>query len=204
MQKRLPSYIALVAILFYSTTSLANPKIADHAIYPITQKGYPRLYSQWGPEGVRKINQLMPLAAEKAASSNSCDKVDIVEISQSRSSPKGNIVFFADCMNGKRFYITDRDLETSTPALSQTQKMAAISNLDATSACEKAIKRKLTYPLSFKKKHLSNSVYRAPSTGNIVVTFNFEAKNALGGVLPSPAKCVFTDQGLVEATILEN
>ena len=74
-------------ILCVASEAIGNPKIASHAVIPITQKGYPKLYASWGAAGVKRINELMPLAAEKAAASPECDKVDLVEISQTRSIP---------------------------------------------------------------------------------------------------------------------
>jgi hypothetical protein len=168
---------------------------------PITQKGYPKLYAAWGPEGVKRINELMPKAAQKAAASPECDKVDLVEISQNRSTPGKKIVFFVDCVNTKRFYIEDVELLTAAPARSQAAKMSGMSDSQATSNCESAIKAQLTNPLTFNRKMGTTSVYRAPTTGNVVVQFTFEAKNNLGAVLPSKAKCVITDRGIEEASI---
>ena len=123
----------------------------------MTEGFYPKTYAQWGGEGIRKINQLMPLAAEKVSSFSPCDKVSIVELSL-RSSPGGNIVFFVDCKNNERFYISENELTSSSPILTQTEKMRALSNFEATQACEKAIKSKLNYPLSFKKLFFINFI----------------------------------------------
>lgn len=182
----------------------ANPKIASHAVIPITQKSYPKLYAAWGASGIRKINSLMLPAAEKVAASSECDKVDLVEISQSRSTPGGKIVFFVDCANGKRFYIEDSDLKSTTAVQSQTARMSGLSDSQATQSCENAIKAQLHNPLTFSRHFGTTSVYRAPTTGHVVVQFTFEAKNNLGGVLPSKARCVLTDRGIEEASISKN
>lgn len=180
---------------------IANPKIDPYAVIPITQKSYPRLYAEWGPIGVKRINKLMPLAASKAAASPECDKVVYVGIAENRSTPGKNIVFFVDCVNQERFYIAQSDLQNSTQAQSQTGKMAAVSDTQATSTCENAVKAQLHNPLTFNRKFGTTSVYRAPTTGNVVVQFTFEAKNNLGAVLPSKARCVLTDRGVEEASI---
>lgn len=180
---------------------LANPKIAPHAVIPITQKSYPKLYDAWGTAGVKRINDFMPKAAQKAAASPECDKVDLVEISQNRSIPRKKIVFFVDCANTKRFYIEDSELGTAAPVQSQAAKMSSMSDTQAALNCESAIKAQLTNPLTFNRKMGTTSVYRAPTTGNVVVQFTFEAKNNLGALLPSKAKCVITDRGIEEASI---
>lgn len=179
---------------------IANPKIDPDAIIPVTQENYRKLYAEWGPIKAKRINKLMPLAASKAAASPECDKVALVVISQNRGTPE-NIVFFVDCMNQKRFYISQSDLQNSTQAQSQTGKMAAVSDTQATSTCENAVKAQLHNPLTFNRKFGTTSVYRAPTTGNVVVQFTFEAKNNLGAVLPSKARCVLTDRGIEEASI---
>jgi len=193
--------LLLVTSVASAAQAQANPKIASHAVIPITQKGYPKLYSAWGAAGIKKINSLMQPAAEKAARSPECDKVDLVEISQQRSTPGGKIVFFVDCANGKRFYIEDSDLKSTGAVQSQSAKTASISDIQATQSCESAIKAQLHNPLTFNRNFGTTSVYRAPTTGNVVVQFTFEAKNNLGAQLPSKARCVLTDRGLEEASV---
>lgn len=191
--------VAVIAVL--AVPALANPKIAPHAVMPITQKDYPTLYAAWGAAGVKRINDLMPMAALKAAESSECDKVDLVEISQNRSTPSKKIIFFVDCANSKRFYIEETDLSGAAAAQSQAAKMSRLSDSQATQSCESAIKAQLTNPLTFNRMFGTTSVYRAPTTANVVVQFTFDAKNNLGALLPSKARCVFTDRGIEEATI---
>lgn len=203
MNTNSPRAIA-VALAIIVAPALANPKIAPHAVMPITQKSYPKLYAAWGAAGVKRINELMPKAAQKAAASPDCDKVDLVEISQNRSTPGKKIVFFVDCVNTKRFYIEDTELTAAGPAQSQAAKMSALSDSQATQSCESAIKGQLTNPLTFNRKMGTTSVYRAPTTANVVVQFTFEAKNNLGALLPSKARCVITDSGIEEASITKS
>ncbi len=195
------SLLLAAAFTAVAAPAPANPKIAPHAVMPITQKSYPKLYAAWGATGVKHINDLMPKAAQKAAASSECDKVDLVEISQNRSTPGKKIVFFVDCANSKRFYIEDTELSSAGPAQSQAAKMSGISDSQATQSCESAIKVQLTNPLTFNRKFGTTSVYRAPTTANVVVQFTFEAKNNLGALLPRKARCVITDRGIEEASI---
>lgn len=82
-------------------------EIADSAVMPITQKSYPKTYAAWGEEGIERINALMQPAAEIVASSPGCDRLAMLALSEQRSSPPDNIVFYADCANGQRFYIIE-------------------------------------------------------------------------------------------------
>jgi hypothetical protein len=107
-------------------------------------------------------------------------------------------------VNRKRFYIEDSDLKSATAIQSQTAKMSGLADSQATQSCENAIKAQLHNPLTFNRKFGTTSVYRAPTTGNVVVQFTFEAKNNLGGVLPSEARCVLTGRGIEEASISKN
>jgi hypothetical protein len=190
-----------VALAIIGSPAPANPKIASNAVMPITQKSYPKLYAAWGAAGVKRINELMPKAAQKVAASQECDKVDLVEISQIRSAPGKKIVFFVDCANTKRFFVEDTELSAADPAQSQAAKISGLSDSQATQSCESAIKAQLTNPLTFNRKMGTTSVYRAPTTANVVVQFTFEAKNNIGALLPSKAKCVITDRGIEEASI---
>ena len=100
---------ASIAISVFSS-AVANPKIAAHAVSPITQQHYPKLYALWGKAGVRQINSLMPKAAQRAAKMPGCDKVDMVSFSSQRSVPGQRITFFVDRLNRKRFSIEGSDL----------------------------------------------------------------------------------------------
>ncbi|EMS3326296.1 hypothetical protein PJW77_001462 [Neisseria gonorrhoeae] len=68
------------------------------------KKAYPKLYKQWGEKAVNEMNGYLPRIAEHIAREDSCDAVETVDISDSRSNPKAKqMVFFVDCRNGKRF-----------------------------------------------------------------------------------------------------
>ncbi|MGM0422337.1 MAG: hypothetical protein ACQEQL_04465 [Pseudomonadota bacterium] len=176
-------------------------KISEWAISPIDAKNYPRIYNAWGAAKVKELNKLQQKAAEKAAKSPECDTVDIVALSETRSIPKQKAVFFVDCANGKRFYISDADLKESGGVVSQEKKMAAYTDAQAIEACKDNVRSQLNYPSTFNLGAFSTSVYRAPTNGNIVVNFDFEAKNGLGAELPHKARCVIDDQGINPAEI---
>lgn len=196
-----------LSIVFFiaSMGALGDGKIGPHAIMPIKQKDYPKLYSEWGPKGVKRINDLMPKAAAKAAESAECDLVELVEISIKRSIPNQKIVIFADCSNGKRFLFDEKELlaKNSKPVVSQETKMSSISDSESIDECEKGIKIKLENPAAFRRKLFTTSVYRAAGAGNITVLFKFESKSSKGLVITGQARCVISDQGF-EAVILNN
>jgi hypothetical protein len=196
--KKLLPLLFLIGQPIYSLQ--ADPKIAPNAIGTITQKSYPKTFAEWGESGVKEINELIPLAAKKAASSPECDVVKLVELSSNRSAPGKAIVFFVDCANGKRFYLGKEDLMSKTVIQSESEKMAAISDARALETCVSAIKDKLENPLSFNRDNQRTSFRRVPITGNIVVEFIFEAKNNLGAILPRKAYCAITDRS-VDASI---
>ena len=202
---RLNSFGLIAAISVALTTSvLANPKIDKYAVVPVTQQGFPKLYKEWGAKGFKKINSLMPLAAEKAAASNECDKVTMVDISTQRSKAPSKIVFFADCENGKRFYVEDSDLTSKNAVESQEAKISKITDTAAIEGCENAIKAQLNNPLTLDRKILSTEVIRGKQVGNVIVRFEFEAKNNLGSSLPHKAECVINDKGMKSAQILKS
>lgn len=179
----------------------ANPKILPGAVNKITRDQYPKTFAQWGAKGVAEINRLAPLAAEKAAASSECNAVEVVDLSSQRSTPPKDIVFFVDCANFKRFYISSKDLADPTPTMSQDMKMSRVKDSDLIKMCMNAIKGKLENPATFDPSVLSANVYRAPATGNVRVTFPFSAKNNFGAELPFNARCIINDQGLKEALI---
>ena len=191
----------LCALLALAVPAWADAPIAPGAVSPMTREDYPKTFAKWGAAGVKKINEMAPRAAAFAARSSECDRVEIVELSDARSIPGKSIVFFADCRNGKRFYVSDTDIAAGNEVVSQTAKMANMDDGEAILACEIAVKAQLQYPSSFKQKMLSSSVRRAETTGNVVVTFDFEAMNGLGMTMPQSARCVISDLGMAEATI---
>lgn len=58
-----------------------------------------------------KINKMMPLAVDKVALNPNCDEPDMIELSDNKSIVKREVVFFVDCKNKQRFYISQNDLD---------------------------------------------------------------------------------------------
>lgn len=177
-----------------------SSKIDPSAVFLIEGKGWERTRETWGDEWVKRINDAMPKAAQKVAKADECDYVEMVGLSDSRSTPRQSFSFYADCRNGRRFYVSDNDLKSEVAAVSNNAKTAAIVDAQAIAACEDAVKDQLHYPLSFDRHMLSTSVYRAPQ-GNVAVDFDFDAKNGFGAELPHHARCVIDDRGIHPAEI---
>ena len=163
--------------------------ISEYALTPYTQGQYPKLFEAFGSR-ISDIERFRRAAAEKVASSSTCDRIDVVEVSQERSS-LADLHFFLDCGNGTRFRFSESELvDTTIPALSETDKAWSESN--TRSACEDLIRNNATIPATVKiHRFMGTSTYKAPSSGNVVVTMDFDAKNAFGTQIGYQAKCYF-------------
>lgn len=93
-----------------ATAEELDGKIDSLAVASMDRKNWPRLYATWGEAAVERLNGLQPLIARKAASSPNCDRVEYVGYSESRSLPKQEAIFFVDCRNAQRLYISEKDL----------------------------------------------------------------------------------------------
>lgn len=173
----------------------ASAELSADAYEPYTRRGYEKTFAKWGQAGIKKVNEYRKKAAIAASQSAKCDKVDYAELSDNRSSPPAKIVIFVDCSNGQRFYISNEELDRQKAAVSVQSKTADIKDSDLISACESSIRHSLKFPSSFDKSWFSSNVYRAPQ-GNVVVTFDFTAKNGFGMDLLQQARCVTDDRGL--------
>ncbi|ENW29368.1 hypothetical protein PFCIP103579_3122 [Prolinoborus fasciculus] len=186
-----------------NTSEQSGPKkISQYAYNNYSIDQFPRLYAEWGEDWVKRISELEKQAVQKIANEpNTCDSIDMVALSDNRSTPKKEAVFFVDCVNGERFYVSQTDLVGTKEIKSQTQK--AISQTDAFDRCRDMVKANAKYPTSVNFKLLDSSGFTAATTGNVVVMLGFEAKNSFGAELPAKARCVFTPEGKGEISIIE-
>ncbi|MGB3810822.1 MAG: hypothetical protein WA943_12060 [Parvibaculum sp.] len=179
--------------------SVAFAAEVDPGAYePYTRDQYPKTFEKWGTAGVRKIDKVRAAAAKKAAASRECDKVEYAELSDARSTPKKRIVVFVDCTNGKRFYISDSEVAIpgDAPVQSEETKMRALPDRVAIERCETALKASLKFPSSYNAVWGGKGVYRAPTTGKVVATIDFTAKNGFGNEIPQRAQCFFSSAGM--------
>ena len=168
-------------------TSSHKAEISDYALTPYTADQYPKLFAAFGSR-INDVERLRRAAAEKAAASPTCDRVEIVELSN-RSS-LSDLNYFVDCANTTRFRFSETELSSAGPAVSESQKAWGVT--EARRACEDLIRQNATIPTSVKvHSFLGTKVYKAPATGNVVVTSDFDAKNAFGTEIGYRAKCYF-------------
>lgn len=195
--------VAVLCTLAGPHTTRAAPsstgKVSADAIFPITRADYPGVYAAWGDTGISRINALMPKAAQKAAESTDCDRVEFVGYSD-RSTPRRTVVLYVDCANKKRFLISEAEMQSKAAPVSKEAKTAGFSDARLIEACEQSVRSQLKYPLTFSRSWTSTGVYRAPG-GNVLVMFSFESKNALGATLLKKVRCAVDDQGMSPAEI---
>ena len=155
------------------------------------KKAYPKLYKKWGEKAVEEMNGYLPRIAEHVAREDSCDTVESVDISDARSNPKAKqMVFFVDCRNGKRFFVSTDDLNSGRKSTAEQDKK--IDNSAVISQCDAAIKAQLNHPGTF-DPHILDTATGVNPNGNILVTRGFTAKNGLGMQVDYRAYCVITD-----------
>lgn len=181
------------------TENSLSTKFSTDGMMLIEGDGWDEMRNDWGKTWIKRINETMPLAMQKAASSPECDFAETAGISD-RSTVRKEMIFFVDCRNGKRFFISQNDLNSNQVVVSKNAKIATIDDVTAIEACEKSVKSQLNFPLSFNRHWTATAVHRAPS-GNIAVEFIFDSKNALGAELPQKARCIIDDEGIQPAEI---
>ncbi len=171
----------------------------SHVAYEITEQGYPGTYAKWGKEWIDDINRMMPLVVERIASNPKCDAPEIADLSDNRSSLKQEAVFYVDCKNGERFYISQNELAETTKVEAESDMLSGEPS-QYIQPCREMIKMQLNYPSTFEDTFGGVSAFKGTS-GNIVVEVDFTAKNAVGAELPQSARCVFGTNGQNEAII---
>lgn len=180
----------------------SQPKLVakdySHVAYEITEKGYPGTYAKWGKEWIDDINRMMPLAVQRVASNPKCDVPETADLSDNRSSPKQEAVFYVDCRNGERFYMSQNEITDTTQIEAESEVLSGEPS-EYIKPCQEMVKAQLNYPSSF-DADIGTSAFKGTS-GNIVVEMSFTAKNALGAELPQSARCVFGTDGENEAVI---
>lgn len=149
-------------------------KGAFHLIPTEKGKGYDRTLAKYGIDGVKRINSLLPVVAEKAASSPQMDVIWSVDVSDNRST-KDELVFYADAKNGNRVYISERELSLDSVLKTETEKLEALLPLHV-EMCEKLIKSQLAHPSTYDKHFFSSGAQTDGRINRILITFS--AKNS--------------------------
>lgn len=142
----------------------------------LKKQGFPKMLKKYGVEGVKKINKLLPKAAEKAALNRTMDKIVYADVSDNRST-KEQLVFYVDAENRNRLYISESDLMSDKPALSNQEILRKLLPTHER-MCENLIKAQLTYPSTYDKSIFDSRSETQEYTNAIRIAFS--AKNAYG------------------------
>lgn len=175
-----------------SSTATSEPKvtapIADYAITPYTPSGYPKTFAKYGNR-MPELESFRRKAAEKAASNETCDRVELAEISDQGT--YSNMQFFVDCANETRFRFSESDLmDSNAAAVSEQNK--ALSASEAGRACADLIKANATHPSTVSINYFAaGSSHEELAVGNTRITVPFKAKNSFGTELEYLATCTF-------------
>ena len=180
--------------------NLPKPVAKDysHVAYEITENGFPKTYARWGKKWIDDINSMMPLAVQRVAENPTCDAPEAADLSDNRSSPQVEAVFYVDCSNGERFYVSQNELSNTTQIQAESDVLSGEPS-EYIKPCQQMVKAQLSYPSSF-NANIGTNAFKGTS-GNIVVEMSFTAKNALGAELLHAARCVFGTNGENEAVI---
>lgn len=162
-------------------------RIASYAIDKYTSKGYPKLVAKYRSR-LPEIESLRRTAAEMAIDSGKCDVVENVQLSD--QSQTKSLVFFLDCKNQSRIYLTETEIQNRHPVKTQSEK--AWRHGDAITECRAMVRARAVIPSSVDFHTFTGTDARtAPSNGNVVVSINYDASNAFGAEIGYTARCIF-------------
>ena len=182
------------------TTSKIITKAQFEQIYwKLTKKDFPKAYNAWGKSGLDKINSLAFGAAELASMSGKCDKVTDVALSDKKSTPKKKIVFYVDCKNKERFYVSESDIKNKVLPHPISEGFERIDQSSYYSACVKMIKQQANIPSTVDTSIFGRKIWQSP-TGDIIVAQSFTAKNAFGVEAKLNAECSFGNKNTITIT----
>ena len=183
--------------------ALKHPKIPESAFSPMKKESYSKTYERWGATWFNKLNHMLPQAALIAADSSRCNKVGYVGLSDQRSTPKQNAVFFVDCENGERFYVSQKDIENNRAVASVKESTSKYSDGDYIEACGNAAKRRATHPSTFSFSRVWDAAVHRTDNGRVVARVGCEAKNSFGLKIEMTATCYFDETGLTGVELRE-
>ena len=171
-------------------------RIRPYAIDEYTRSQYPSLVAQYRSR-LPEIHRLRRLAAEQSVDSNKCDYVENVQLSQ--ESRVSSLKFFIDCSNGARIYLTESEIKSG--ASIRTEAENAWDEGSAIISCRELIKREADIPSSVNFHTFTGTrASTNPSSGNVDVIIDFDAKNLFGTEIGFTARCIFPPkrQGEIE------
>lgn len=170
-----------------ASTALKDAPIRDDALSTYNKSNNPKLYKQWGADGLKRIEDAQRKAAEIVASSGRCDAVSIVGLAVDRSKPPKAPVNFVECENGLKFYLGLDDLDKAPKAESEL----AMNENTAIEICQSLVKSSAKFPSSVDFSSAGVGSDTNKTSGLVTVVAAFEAKNGVGNLVPQQAFCAF-------------
>lgn len=86
---------------------------------PLNPKYYARYYESYGEDGMKRVNDMLPVVAKMVGESKYCDKIQDIGIADISS--KDLPVIFAYCYNSEKFLISEVDLKNNYQPLPISQ-----------------------------------------------------------------------------------
>ena len=176
--------------------------IAPYAVEVMNKKDFPKVYAKYGDKYISQVNKLAPEIAKYAAKQTQCDRVEMVTFSDSKSS-KQEKVWFVDCANKERLYISENQLKSGEAIKSNAQKAQEYDYLPLMEICGQLIQSQLKFPSTYDEAWLGREQGISP-TGTFWVRIPFEAKNAMGNKLPQVGECTDEGKGKVKLISIRN
>lgn len=177
-------------------------KIGSGAVYEMEQTEYSETFQRLGEEAFTRANGLAKWPAIGTATSEKCNKVAVVEISDAATAQ--DLAWLVDCDNGERFRFSEAeavavrdyfknegdgqqlDLITPTP---DSAVFDDISESEIVTKCDIAVKSMMASKSSFDTS-FGWDFSRHTATKRVTVLREFEAQNGFGATLSSQYECV--------------
>lgn len=176
--------------------------IAPNAVEVMKKKDFPKAYAKYGDKYISQVNKLAPEIAKYAAKQAQCDRVEMVTFSDSKSS-KQEKVWFVDCANKERLYISENQLKSGEAIKSNAQKAQEYDYDPLLETCAMLIQQSLNFPSTYDQAWMGLERGMSPN-GTFWVRIPFSAKNAMGAKLPQVAECTDEGKGRVKLISIRN
>lgn len=178
-------------------TEPVSPDLGDVIWQGYDRESFPDLYQAVGADAFARINDGVLQAAETVASKGMCDEVVDAAPSSSRSSA-GSLVYFVDCADQSRFYISEADIEAG---FKSEDKQAGDGEGNATqeqiSRCRDMIRDEFSNAAELDIHTVSGTASEVTDSNIVRVQQDFTVTNGIGGESDKSAICRFHGQRTV-------
>ncbi len=94
-------------------------RIGPSGLWPYTMKGYPETVTKYKTR-LKEIEHFRRRTAEMVLDSRKCKFIEFVELSL--KSPINNLTFFADCRNGHRVFLNEKEIAKGKKVMTQADR----------------------------------------------------------------------------------